>query len=367
VSDAAGSNAGLKDAAASDAGVADAAGSDAGLKDDTNGLKEDAREFVLEVRETIVDLSHRVHERPELAFQEFRASARIANTLRDLGVSVQAPIAKLETAFEARAGSGPLHVALLAEYDALPQIGHACGHNLIAGAAVGAAVGLLPLVDELGVTLHVIGTPGEEIGNAGGKVLMVERGVFDPIHAVLMMHPGAEDILANPYYAVAMFDVRYVGRESHAAMYPELGINAADALTIAQTALGLMRQQLPATVRVHGVITNGGAAPNVIPGKASARYMVRAPSLEELDAVRERVLRCFQAGAVGSGASLEIIGGDKPYAEVRHDEVLGNAFAQNWRAVGRGFAESGERRPGASTDLGNVSRLVPSKIGRAHV
>ena len=340
--------------AAEESRVSDAAGR-------SPAPKKQAREGVLAAREAIVDLSHRVHERPELGFQEFRASALIANTLRDLGLEVQAPFAKLETAFEGRAGSGPLHVALLAEYDALPQIGHACGHNLIAGAAVGAAAGLLPLLDELGVTLHVIGTPGEEIGNAGGKVLMLERGVFDAIHAVLMVHPGAEDILANPYYALSMFDVRYIGRESHAAMYPELGINAADALTIAQTALGLLRQQLPGTVRAHGVITNGGAAPNVIPAETSARYMVRAPSLEELDAVRERVRRCFEAGAVGTGASLEIIGGDKPYAEVHHDKVLAGAFAENWRALGRGFPPaSAERRPGASTDLGNVSRVVPS-------
>lgn len=331
---------------------------------DEHGMGADAkgraRDTVVAARDALVELSHRVHERPELAFEEFDASALIVDVLRARGLAVEAPFVELATAFRGRLGGGPLHIAVCAEYDALPEVGHACGHNLIAAAAVGAAIGLAPLVDELGITLHVLGTPAEEIGNGGGKVLMVERGVFDDVHAVLMVHPGAEDILANPFYAVSMFDVRYLGKESHAAMYPELGINAADAFTIAQTALGVMRQQLPATVRVHGVITNGGAAANVIPGETRARYMVRAPSLEELDAARQRVMRCFEAGAVGTGATLEIIGGDKPYAEVRHDHALGSAFAQNWRALGRGSFPQKERRAGASTDLGNVSRVVRS-------
>jgi len=319
-----------------------------------------ARDAINAAREVVGDVSQQIHARPELAFEEVLASTLLVDVLWHQRFRVEAPFVELETAFRARAGDGPLHVALIAEYDALPEIGHACGHNLIAGAALGAAIGLRPLVDDLGITLDVIGTPAEEVGNAGGKVLMVERGVFDDVHAALMVHPGSEDVLASPFYAVSMFDVRYTGRESHAAMYPELGINAADAFTIAQTALGLMRQQLPATVRVHGVITNGGAAANVIPGETSGRYMVRAPTLEELADARERILRCFEAGAVGTGASLEIIGGDKPYAEVRHHAGLGTAFAESWSALGHRFPAATVRRAGASTDMGNVSRVVPS-------
>jgi metal-dependent amidase/aminoacylase/carboxypeptidase family protein len=157
-----------------------------------------------------------------------------------------------------------------------------------------------------------------------------------------------------------MFDVRYVGRESHAAMYPELGVNSADAFTIAQVALGLLRQQLPPTIRAHGIITNGGEAANVIPGHTQGRFMVRAPTLEALSDARTKILACFEAGAVGSGARLEVIGGGQPYAEVKHDPVLGAAFAGNWRALGHSFAPETDRRAGASTDLGNVSRVVPS-------
>jgi amidohydrolase len=315
---------------------------------------------VLGARDELIDLSRRIHDRPELAFHEVEAARLIVSVLENHGLPVAAPFAGLDTAFDARAGDGAMQVALLAEYDALPTIGHACGHNLIAAASVGAAIAVAPIVADLDLTLRVIGTPGEEIGDGGGKVIMVERGVFDDIHAVLMIHPGAEDVLANPFYAISTFEVRYTGKESHAAMYPELGVNAADAFTIAQTAIGLMRQQLPTTVRVHGVVTHGGAAPNVIPGETRGRYMVRAPSLEELSDARERILPCFDAGAVGSGASLEVIGGDKPYAEVRHDSVLGDAFAENWRLIGRSFPAPRERRAGASTDLGNVSRVVPS-------
>ncbi len=202
------------------------------------GLKEDAREFVLAAREATVDLSHRVHERPELAFQEFRASARIANTLRDLGLAVQAPVAKLETAFEARSGDGPLHVALLAEYDALPEVGHACGHNVIAATALGAGVALAGVAERLGLRVSVIGTPAEEGG--GGKIHLLEAGAFEGVHIALMTHPGPSDVLAPTVLAAEQIEVGYRGRTAHAASFPERGINAGDALVVAQVALALV-------------------------------------------------------------------------------------------------------------------------------
>ena len=165
-----------------------------------------------------------------------------------------------------RAGSGPLHVAICAEYDALPGIGHACGHNLIAAMAAGAGVAAARVADDAGLTVTVIGCPAEEAGNAGGKILLLERGAFDSAHVAMMVHPAPVDILLPKMIAATMFEARYTGKEAHASAFPELGINAADALTIAQTAIGLLRQSIRSTDRIHGIITHGGDAPNVIPG-----------------------------------------------------------------------------------------------------
>jgi amidohydrolase len=268
----------------------------------------------------------------------------------------------LPTAFLARAGSGPLNIGICAEYDCLPDIGHACGHNIIAASAVGAAVAAAKVADEIGLTITVIGTPAEEVGNASGKILELERGAFDGIHAAMMVHPAPFDMLRAKIIAASMFDIHYAGKASHASAFPELGVNAADALTVAQTALGLLRQHIRPTDRIHGIVTNGGSAPNVVPARTSARYMIRSETLGQLAELRPRVHRCFEAGALGTGATLQLVGGDKPYAEMHHDHAMAEFYRRNSEALGRPFPDLGEweTRPTVSTDMGNVSLALPS-------
>jgi amidohydrolase len=324
--------------------------------------KAGARERLRGIEKTVLDLSHRLHAHPELGFEEDNASLWLCEALRDAGFEVERGVCGMPTAFSARAGHGPLHVAICAEYDALPGIGHACGHNLIAAMAVGAGVAASKIADEVGLTVHVLGTPAEEVGNASGKVLMLERGGFAGIHAAMMVHPAPVEMLEARLIAASMFDVRYRGKEAHASATPELGINAADALTIAQTSIGLLRQHLRPTDRVHGITTHGGDAPNIVPAHTSARYIVRADTLEELKDVRKRVYCCFEAGAVATGAKLEILGGDKPYADVRYDHEISEVYRKNAEAVGRQFPTLPPlmARMAASTDMGNVSQVIPS-------
>src|SRR5580658_9015465 len=217
--------------------------------------KEGARERFEGIHQAILSLSHRIHANPELGFEEEKASHWLAEILSDAGMDVTLGICDLPTAFVARAGKGPLHVAICAEYDSLPEIGHACGNNMIAAMAAGAAIAAAKVADEAGLTVSVIGTPAEEVGNAGGKILLLERGAFAGVHASMMVHPAPFDMLRGKIVAASMFDVHYTGKESHASAFPELGVNAADALTIAQTSVGLLRQHIRPTDRIHGIVT----------------------------------------------------------------------------------------------------------------
>src|SRR5438477_3286655 len=275
------------------------------------------RERVAASRDRLVALSHRIHAHPELSFEEERAAAWCAEALDAAGFAVERGVGGLPTAFGARGGSGPLHLALCAEYDCLPGIGHACGHNLIAATSVGAGIAAARVADDVGLTVSVIGTPAEERG--GGKILLLERGAFAGVHAALMVHPAPVDAAEPPTLAWSSFDVHYTGKAAHASAFPELGINAADGLTVAQTAIGLLRQHIRQTDRIHGIVTDGGAAPNVVPAHAAATYMVRARTIPDLEEIRAKVLRCFEAGALATGASLEIRPSGPPYAEVVHD------------------------------------------------
>ncbi|HUX43325.1 MAG TPA: M20 family metallopeptidase [Terracidiphilus sp.] len=324
--------------------------------------KAGARERFDAAQDELIELSHRIHANPELGFEEEKASTWLCEALDAAGFAVDQGICELPTAFRARAGSGPLHIAICAEYDSLPGIGHACGHNIIAASAVGAALAVAKVAGELGLSVSVIGTPAEEVGNAGGKILLLERGGFDGIHASMMVHPAPFDMLRAKIIAASMFDVHCTGKESHASAFPELGVNAADALTVAQTAIGLLRQHIRSTDRIHGIVTHGGDAPNVIPAHTSARYIVRSETLEQLNDLRPKVHRCFEAGALATGAQVRIEGGDKPYAEMHHDEVMAAIYRRNSEALGRPFPNLGEweTRPSGSTDMGNVSLAMPS-------
>ena len=322
--------------------------------------KAGAQEHINAMRNNLIDLSHRIHANPELGFEEVRASAWLAESLSDSGFTVETGICDLPTAFVARAGSGPLHIAICAEYDSLPGIGHACGHNIIAAMAVGAGVAAARVADDVGLTVSVIGTPAEEIG--GGKILLLERGAFEGVHAAMMVHPAPFEVVTPKIIAASMFEVRYTGKEAHASAFPELGINAADALTIAQTAIGLLRQHIQPADRIHGIVTKGGDAPNIVPAHTSARYMVRTQVLEELDELRAKVHRCFEAGALATGSTLEIVGGDKPYAQMSHDSEIAAVYQRNAEFLGRSFPDLGAvlERAAGSTDMGNVSLTLPS-------
>lgn len=321
--------------------------------------KQATQETLRSVESQLIEMSHRIHSVPELSFQEEKASAWLTGALEAAGFGVERGVCGLSTAFIARSGGGPLNVAICAEYDALPGIGHACGHNIIAAAALGAGLLLAPLADELGLAVSVIGTPAEEGG--GGKILMLEGGAFDGVNAALMVHPYPYELAETPTIAARVFEVHYHGKEAHASAFPEQGINAGDALTIAQVAIGLLRQHLKTTDRIHGIVAKGGDASNVIPGHTVGSYMARARTLEELEDVMAKGTRCFEAGAVATGARMELRP-EKPYAEMRQDAGISAAYIRNAEARGRKVVEPTADivKRAFSTDMGNVSQVIPS-------
>jgi len=308
----------------------------------------------------LIRLSHEIHAHPELSYEEFRSSALAEAALEHSGFTVTTGAAGLPTAFTAEVGSGPLVLAFCAEYDALPDVGHACGHNIIAASAVGAGIGLLPLVDELGLTVRVVGTPAEEGG--GGKVVMLERGVFDDVHAAMMIHPWPTDRLEATCLAVSHFDVEYTGRAAHASAAPWQGVNAGDAMVIAQVALGLLRQQLVPGDQIHGVVTNGGEAANIIPARVTGRFMARSLTLPGLEQLEPRVRACFLAGAQATGADLGFTRLAPDYSHMESDQGLLDRYRSNAEALGRRFTldDAGAARPTLSTDMANVSLAVPT-------
>ncbi len=324
----------------------------------TTAAKERARTTVADKSDRLLALSRMIHGHPELGFEEERASTWCAELLSDHGYAVERGICEMPTALSASAGTGPLTVAICAEYDALPEIGHACGHNVIASSAIGAALALGPLADDLGITVRVLGTPAEEGG--GGKILMLERGGFDGVNAALMVHPAPNELDRMPCLAVVHFDVRYTGKEAHASAYPDRGVNAADAITVAQVAIGLLRQHSRPNDQVHGIVTYGGAAPNIVPALAVAKFYVRAETLEALKEWEPRVVRCFEAGAIATGATLEVVPQGPPYSEFLTDEAMAALYRNNAEALGRTFQGSSERTMSGSTDMGNVSLAIPS-------
>jgi amidohydrolase len=309
-------------------------------------------------RERLVALSHAVHGDAELAFEEHTSADRVADAL-DGDFDVDHGVAGLDTAFVAEAGSGPLTVAIAAEYDALPSIGHACGHNIIAAAAVGAGRALAEVADELGITVRVVGTPAEEGG--GGKIHLLEHGVFSDVHAAMMIHPAPYEATGMPCLARQKLQVSYRGRAAHASGYPHLGINAADAFTVAQVSIGLLRQHITGSDRIHGILTHGGDAPNVIPDRAEGTWYVRAPDLDRLAELEPRVERCFQAGALATGADLEIERPSAPYSQFEDDVQLAALYRHEAEAVGRRFdPPAAAARFSGSTDMANVSLEVPT-------
>jgi amidohydrolase len=308
----------------------------------------------------LIALSHFVHAHPELGYEEFLSSAAVADAAEQAGFDVERGIASLPTAFRATKGTGALHVVYCAEFDALPDVGHACGHNIIAASSLGAAIGLAAVADELDVTVTLLGTPSEEGG--GGKIDLINAGYFDDVHAAMMVHPFPFERLDAHCLAVDHFDVTYTGKEAHAAAAPWVGINALDALTIANVAIGLLRQQLPPGDLVHGITLEGGSAANIIPARALGRYMARSETSERLAALRTRINACFEAGALATGASLLIEELGSAFSHMEADPEILAHYRTAAEGLGRTFEldDEGVDRPMISTDMANVSLVVPS-------
>jgi amidohydrolase len=328
---------------------------------DAAELKQAVCAAVDDIREELLRLSHGIHAKPELAFEEREAAALLSESIRRSGLEVETGAYGLATAFAAEFGSGDAGcVAILAEYDALPEIGHACGHNIIASAGVGAGLALFALADHLPGRVRILGTPGEERG--GGKELMARKGAFDGVDAAMMVHPAGANLVTMPSLACSEVEVRYRGRASHASAMPEQGINALDALVIAYQAIGALRQHIGIFERIHGIITDGGQAPNIVPENAAGRFYVRAADAGELATLKARVENCFRAGAKATGAELEISWSEADYLDIRYNEPLAESYRANAESLGRAFFPL-EKVPiglAGSTDMGNVSYRVPS-------
>jgi len=308
-------------------------------------------------RRELRNLSLKIHSNPELGFKEVKAAAWLTQYLEKNGFSVERGVCELPTAFRGSYGKGKPAIALVAEYDALPHLGHACGHNLIAGSSVGAAVAAKAAIDRLGGSLQVIGTPAEEL--YGGKVIMVERGAFDSLDAAMMVHPGSHNAAVTPALACIALEVEFFGRAAHAAGHPEAGINALEAMLLSFTAINSLRQHIKDKARIHGIITDGGDAANVVPAHSAGNFLVRADDDAYLDELKEKVLDCFVGGATATGARLEYRWGATRYAPMRNNMTLARLFKQNMQSLGRRIPLSDPDRSFGSTDMGNVSQVVP--------
>ncbi len=325
---------------------------------DANELKIAVSGEIDNRRSQLNELSQKIHGNPELGMQETRAAGWLAGYLEGNGFLVEKGICGLETAFRASYGKGKPVIAILAEYDALPKLGHACGHNLIAPCAVGAGVASKLSIDQFGGSIVVIGTPDEELH--GGKVKMAEKGAFDDIDVAMMVHPGVSDTATTRALAAQTLSVEFFGQAAHAAARPEAGINALEAMIQSFTAINSLRQHIKSTARIHGIITDGGQAPNVVPAHSAGRFIIRADDNTYFAELKQKVLNCFIGAATASGARLEYKWSSVHYDSMRNNLVLARLFAQNMGSLGRNVTLSEPDSGFGSTDMGNVSQLVPS-------
>ena len=330
------------------------------MSDSLAQLKRQVCAAVDEQSESLINLSRRIHAHPELRFEEHQASAWLAEFLEQSGYAVERGACDLPTAFVARIGNGAPRVALLCEYDALPGIGHGCGHNIIATAGAGAGAALAQVIRRSGGSVVVLGTPAEEGG--GGKILMAKCGAFAGIDAAMMVHPAGVDLPAMNVLAIATLAVEYHGKAAHASAFPHRGVNALDALITAYNAIAQLRQHIRETERVHGIITDGGQAPNIVPERAAGVFYVRAATEARLEKLKGRVLGCFRAGAEATGARLEYHWQGEQYSDMHTNMPLASAYATNAEQLGRRLLDLRDVPASVtgSTDMGNVSKLVPS-------
>jgi amidohydrolase len=324
-----------------------------------SAIKNQIATAVDRLGDDLESLSRRIHDNPELGYQEVKAAGWLTEFLGGQGFKVERGIAGVDTAFRAtlETGEGPT-IAILCEYDALPAIGHACGHNVIATAGVGAGAGLAAVRDQLPKgRIHVIGTPAEEGG--GGKVRLIRGGVFKSVDAAMMVHGWDRWVPHQDLLGVVRVGFEFTGKAAHASADPWEGVNALDAVIQTFNNVGMLRQQTRPDARIHGIVTNGGAAPNIIPEFAAATFYVRAPSLDELRRLHQRVVACAEGAARATGCTLKVTDHDNTYEPMKRNQPLADAFRANMRHVGVPESPEIKERLGSS-DVGNVSQVVPT-------
>lgn len=322
-------------------------------------IKDRVCEHVDRMETALREVSASIHANPELKFEERMASEILASRLRDAGFEVALGAANMETAIIAEhpSVSPGLTVAILGEYDALPEIGHACGHNLIAAAALGACAALSAVKAELPGKLLFLGTPAEEGG--GGKVIMIEAGVFDDVDIAMMFHPASHTIVDRGSLAITEVRIEFTGKPAHASGSPEKGINALDAVIQTFNGINALRQHIEDGARIHGIIDNGGAKPNIVPEFASAVFYVRAAETAYRDELLDKLERCAQGAALATGATLSFQPVGHSYKAMKPNRALGEAFVRNLVTLGEPLCPPADRSMG-STDMGDVSQVVPA-------
>ena len=319
----------------------------------------------------LLSVSHQIHETPELCFEEHTAHDLVCSVLEDEGLEVERSAFGLDTAFVARAGRTGPHVAVICEYDALPEIGHACGHNVIAAAGLGAGLAAASLAEDLGGRVSIVGTPAEEGG--GGKCYLLERGAFDGVRAAMMVHPANHELTKMTAIAVEQLEVTYTGQSAHASASPHKGRNALDGAVLGYMNVAALRQHIRPDERIHGIFTRAGDKPNIVPHDAAAEWYVRSPQLDSLAEIRERVVSCLEAGATAAGVDIECRSKAPIYADMINNQVMLDFYAANAAATGRVLSEPRSSfAVVGSTDMGNVSHALPSihpmiKIAPDHV
>ena len=321
-------------------------------------IKERMVAKVDELADVLLEASHDIHEHPELAFDEHHAHEVLTNILERQGIDVTRHAFGMDTAFDAVVGDEGSTIAICCEYDALPGLGHACGHNIIATAGLGAGLAAAALAGDAGGRVRILGTPAEERGN--GKQHAIDGGALDGVDVAMMVHPADADLLSMDAIAIMEFDVEFFGEAAHAAAFPHLGKNALDAAVLSYMSVAALRQHIQGTDRVHGIFRKAGERPNIVPEHTTMEWMVRSRTRDGLAPLAARVTACFDAGASATGCRCEYREAYPPLDEVLDNETMLELYAANVSSLGRPAARPGERRVVGSTDMGNVSKLVPS-------
>jgi len=324
-----------------------------------DSLKKRACDRIDAVAQSLINVSHEIHAHPEQNFNEVFASELLVRTANELGLSTEAHMYGCDTGFSGEMGTGAT-VCIMSEYDALPDIGHGCGHNVIAAAGLGAAIGLSVVASAAGGRLRYLGTPAEEGG--GGKLVMARHGALEGVDVAMMVHSADADLTTIDAIALQQLTVEYFGEAAHAAAAPEKGKNALDAAVLGYMAVAALRQHILPTERVHGIFTKAGEKPNIVPRDAAMEWYVRSDTVTTLSALKPRVLAALQSGASACGCGFSHEWVDTPYADMVTNNNLSSMYISNASTLGRTVTVPGAngRRVVGSTDMGNVSHLVPS-------